>query len=277
MKYAPPTIAAADYPIARKPAFGGEASVFISTEQSLELGEYEIAAVNSGVWTADSVNAIPAAGAYIAAVVSSPTGMSGGSASVVLTVTGKDEDNGAASATATFTPPNYAENKNNDFQIGYGVDVELAGDKKWKTITAVTVSCQADAAGATIKLLTMPSSASFKRIGCTTDLRFTTRSQVPKSIACGMDAAAFTKPGRSEQPTITIAGKQKGFGDGLARFDGRPCTVMVQVDKEGTVVTDNLYFTSAYLRVTPEYGDGDAEATTSADGVYENLALMIAP
>ena len=52
---------------------------------------------------------------------------------------------------------------------------------------------------------------------------------------------------------------------------------MVQVDKEGTVVTDNLYFTSAYLRVTPEYGDGDAEATTSADGVYENLALMIAP
>lgn len=276
MKYGPTLVTAANYPIARKPAFGGEKTVYLTTDDAMEIGEFEITALNSGVWTADAVNTIPAAGGYLVAVVSSPTGMSGGSANVVLTVAGTNELSASVSATATFQPPGYAENSLKEFQVGYAVDCELSADKKWVTAAVTGVTCQADAIGATIKLILMPDPSRFKEIGCTNDFDFTTLSQVPKAIPCGMNGAAFTKLGRSEQPTITISGKLKGFGDGLTRFDGRSCTAKISIKKEGVLVTDNLYFAGVYLKVKPTYPDGDGEAMVTAEGVFSDQALMVA-
>lgn len=270
----PTTLTTSDYPIAQRPGLGTEKKVFVSREHAIEIGQFEILGANSGVFTADPVNAPAATGQEIIAVVDTQTGMDGGAANVVLSVTGTDPSSGPLTLTATFAPPGYARDNSKVFQVGYAADLlNGSASQLVKTITAATVTCGAEAKGAIIKFYAMPAAASYKQIGCATDANWTTKSSTPVNIACGADAAAFVKPGRSGVPSLTLNGKLFGFGDGLAKYDGFTCTYLVKMVKEQKVTTDHIYFLEAVLKVTPDIPD-EGEATIRGDGLYEEVAFL---
>jgi hypothetical protein len=276
MGLAPTTLTVDEHRIALKPTLGIEKVVLISSQHALELGELEIMAANSGQWTPDPVNVPDTDGQDIIAVVTSPTGLDGDAANVVLAITGTKPPTGAITLSATFKPPAYARDASKVFEIGYAVDCIEAGGALVKTITGVTVStAPALARGTIIKLYAMPALATFTQVGCATDVRWTSKSAVPVSIACGPNGTAFSKPGRSGQSSLTLNGKLFGFGDGLAKYDGRTCTVLIKIVKESKVDTDHLFFLESTLKVGPDLPD-EGEATIAGEGVFEEAAFLVA-
>lgn len=271
----PSAVSPSDYSIAQKPGFGIEKTVFVSREHAIEIGMYEILGANSGVFTPDPVNAPAATGQELIAVVDSETGMDGGIANVVLTIVGTNPALGVATLTASFAPPGYARDNSKMFQVGYAAECIEGAGALVKTVTSATVSCSASAAGARIKLFAMPALASFKQIGCATDLRWSSKSSTPVSIACGRDASAFVKPGRSSPSSLALGGKLFGLGEGLAKYDGVTATYLVKFIKEAKVHTDSLFFIEAALKVTPDVPD-EGEVTISGDGLFEDVAYLVA-
>jgi len=275
---APNTIAAADYSVANKPTLSGEILMYLSPDTHAEVGAFAIAAANSGTWTASSPDAaiLAAAPMDLVAMVDSNS-LNAGATDVVLTVVGTDADSGALTGTATIAPPGYSTMTAKVFQQGYSVDVVVSGSKKFKTVASVTVACAVDAINAKITLFALPASATYVQIGCKTDLNFTTKSQTPTSIQCGLDKTAYQKPGETEESTISCTGKLFGFSEALSRFDGVRCTALIKVKKEAKLVTDHLYFLAATLKTNARSGEGGDVATLTTEGKYEDLVIMPAP
>jgi len=276
--YAPLDLNSQDYVLAQKPTLGGEKAVFLSREHAIEIGQFQFMGTNSGIWNPDPVNAPDqTSGNDLIAVVETRTGLNGGASNVVLTVNGLDSTAAPISATVTFKPPPYAKDQTKVFQVGYAVDVVQGANKKFKNITSiVATTAEAAAKGCKVTLFAMPALSTFTQVGCATDMRFNTKASIPVAIACGMDASAFTKPGRSERPDLSIGVKQFGFGDGIIKFDGIPCTGLVKVVKEGKIHTDNIYFLEMNVRVQPTLPDGEGEAMFDASGVFEDVAYLTA-
>ena len=271
----PSSIASSNWPIAQKPAIGIEKTVFISRERAIEIGQYEILGANSGLFTPDPVNTPAAAGQEIIAIVDSDTGMDGGDANVVFTLTGTDPDDSAIELTASFAPPAYAKDTSKMFQVGYAAECVESGGALVKTLTAATVSCSAQATGAKVKFFAMPALATFKQVGCATDVRWTTKSAMPVAIACGRDSSAFVKPGRAERPSLSISGKLYGLGEGLAKYDGLTATYLVKIVKESKIHTDSLFFIEVALKCAPDIPD-EGECTVTGDGLFEDVAYLVA-
>src|SRR5690348_14687639 len=98
----PTLIAAADYPVAQKPSYGGEFQVYLSTALALQVATYQLVAANSGLLTPDPVNTLPTAGGDLVVALDGPMV---DTAPVVLTINGTDQSSSALSGIATFTPP----------------------------------------------------------------------------------------------------------------------------------------------------------------------------
>src|SRR5690606_7075467 len=98
----PNNIAAADYLTAVKPEVGYESKLYLSAQQSVEPGTFEILGANSGVFTpsASDAGALADAPAELLAVVTAETADAG--ANIVLTITGTDAENHEETWTATI-------------------------------------------------------------------------------------------------------------------------------------------------------------------------------
>lgn len=275
--YSPVALAVADYVVAQKPLMGGEKKLFLSAKHATEIGQFQVAAVNSGLYTPDPVN-LPdqTAGNHLIVVVDTRTGLDGGLNNVVVTVNGTNIAGAPISGTATIKPPPYARDTNKIFQVGYAADVVVAADAPFKTILSVSATVDATAVGSKIVLFAMPLLSTFKEVGCVTDFRFGTKSSTPVAIPCGMDGAAFSKPGRVPQPEVSFTADVFGFGDGLIKFDGITGTALVKDIKEGKIHTDNVYFLESTLKVSANQPDGEAVATFDATGTYEDAAYLVA-
>lgn len=262
MGYAPANITASDYSVAQAPTFGGEVDVYISPGEAVRRGVVEITGATTGVFTKDSDPA--GTGNLVAALL---TPLRGGSSDISVQL-------GTSSAgKATFKVPGYAKNDARVWQPGFAVDMsDLATSGTFGNL-AVS-GAHADSKGAKVGIFELPAAGTFKLVGCTTDKGWTTKSRMPVAIACGMNGSAFTKPGRSEPGEINVTAKHVSFADGLARFDGVGCTVMMKSIKEGTLELERTYLMGVRLQVNPSAGDGEDEATDAASGVYEDLAIM---
>ena len=278
--WGPTTLASADWPVAQKPTFGGEMDVYLTRDPAIEIGKYAVKATNSGVYTADPVNT-PLTGSGSAseliAVVDTSAGMYGGASNIVLTVTGTDQTDAALTGTATFAVPAWVKNTQRVFCLGFATDVVPAtAGKKFKTVTGVTSTNATDAKNSAIALFSVQSYDNFVQVGCTTTKEFTTKARVTRPVACGMDASAFAKPGRSDPGELNITSKAVTYGDGLAKFNGINCTAMLKVVKEGQIETDRWFFIGYRPTVRPNFGDGEDEATFQGTGFYEDLAVLVA-
>lgn len=275
MGYAPTDLISSDYLIAQKPTLGGEKRVYISNSRAVQVADEELVAASSGVFTPDPAN-LPdqVSGSDLVAIIDNQTGVYAGASNIVLTVNGLDNTASPITGTATFKVPAYAKDQTRRFEPGYAVDVIQASGKKFKSITSITVTNDAAAKGGRIVIFAMPPQSSFTQLGCVEDMGWTGKESVPVSIACGMDAAAFSKPGRSSVPGLSLSTKQFSFGDGLSKYAGATCTLWVKVIKEGRLNTDNIYFLEATLSAPVRMPAGEGEVMLEASGLYEDVAIM---
>ena len=267
----PSTIAAAKFPVAQKPQYGGEAQVFLSRLPMVEIGTFEVLGLNSGTFTADAINDAILADRPCHLVAMVENELDGDGANVVLTVNGTDNTDSVIAATATFKPVDWHKDQTRYWGISKGTAVEQASDKLFKTVTSVTASVAALAVGSKITLFAVPVQSSFTLVGCTEQADFSTKSNPAKEIPCGMDGSAFSKPGRSEPGKVSINSKASDFGDGLAKYDGADVTVMIKVVKQKTVETGRLYFAGYHLKVRGTNPDGDGYSMYEGDGIYEDM------
>lgn len=271
MGYEPTVIAATDYPIARRPSFGAEMLVSLSSEETYELGQVYMEAVASGTWEADVPNAaVLLADPSDIVVMVSPEVKS--AAQVVVTVTGTNSADGALTGTATIKPPAWVPNQTFDFGEGYAVDVVAAS--AFKTITGVTFT--QGSKGGKLRLFKLPALDTFSLVGVTTAKDFTPKTRTPKPIADGLDGSAFVKFGRTAPGTLSITQKFVSFSDGLMRFAGRRCTAVAVVEKEETLITERLIFGNFVPPAKIAFPDGDDEATNSAEGMFEAFFVFSA-
>jgi hypothetical protein len=274
MSYEPSVVAAADYGIARRPSFGGEMKVYLSSDEAVEIGEISMTATNSGTYEGDTVNeAVLAANPSDLVLVVSPEVKS--DTPIVVTVTGTDQFDVSRTFVGTIIPPAWVPNQTYDFPEGYAVDlVPSVVGKKVKTITDVSVS--GGDRGSKMKIVKLPSLDTFTIVGCTTDKEFTTKTRPPKPIACGLDGSEHVKFGRSEPGSLNVTQKYVSYADGLGRFAGRRCTAMAVVEKEEAVITERHFFGNFVPKVMPKMPDGDGEATMGGEGLYEQYAFFVA-
>lgn len=100
---------------------------------------------------------------------------------------------------------------------------------------------------------------------------------VPKSIAiaCGYDGARWVKKGRSDPSTLEISAKYTSGGDGLMRLNGHKPSVLFERRVDDRLLTERLVFGGWIPKATPKKGDGDAESTVTATGMYERFAMFV--
>jgi len=281
MAWTPTTVAAADYIIARKPTFGGEKIVKITSDQAYELGSWYCTAEDTGTYTADDYNTVTDAATALGTtgvdlVVSVKEEWTSTNAGVV-TVSGTNASGGTPLVgTATIQPPGYVANSDNVFSEGAAFDVVTPGNAKFSAITSVSVSGGVQAKSG-LRFLALPAVTDLKTITCQTSIDFQAPFHPAVAIPCGMDGAGGgIKAGRTEQPTFSIKIKDRGMADGLARLANRYVCVVVETCKEN-LTTERLVLCNARYTCKPSSGDGNDEATQTADGMYEYGAYFFAP
>jgi hypothetical protein len=274
MPHAPLDIAVTDYPIAVKPAFGGEMNVLITKELTAEPGGYEIQAANSGTYTSIANEAAILADNPPEMVAVMQARCDGGASNIVLTVVGTDNTDTPVTGTATFQVPGYANITDKIFGKGFAVDVETSGDQLFKTVTSVTSANDADAIGGRFLC------SAFRRGPISSRSVALRRRTSPRAVMRQVDRLrhgwhAFTKFGRSRKSSSTSRPRSAPSAMVWPASMRSRCTVLLRESRRDRIVTDNLYLMQAVLSVKPTYPDGEGEATLAATG-RANLAMMSA-
>lgn len=282
MAWTPTTVNAADYIIARKPTFGGEKVLKITSQAAYELGSWYCTSEDTGTYTADDYNTVTIAQTALGTtgvdLVVSVKEEFTSTANATVTVSGTNASGGAPLVgTATIAAPGYVSNTDCVFSEGAAFDVTTPGNAKFATIVSIAVSGGVQAKSG-LRILAMPVITTLKTITCQTSIDFAAPFHPAVAIPCGMDGAGGgIKSGRTEQPTFSIKIKDRGMGDGLARLANRYCCVVVETFKENTLTTERLVLCNARFTVKPSSGDGNDEAAQTADGMYEFAAYFFAP
>ncbi len=272
MLYTPGTIATADKPIARKHSVGGEKRLYITRDPVNDLGTLLLAGDGSGVWTADAINTPPTAGSDLQAVVE--TWVESDTAAV-LTVVGTKSGGGSITGTATLNPPGWAVNNSYDFQPGAAWDLTVAAADTYATITSVSITNAKK--WSSLKLFQLPATTNYKYVDTVENVTPRIGNSPGHPIPDLLDGSAEVTLGRSDPSELRITAKHRSIVDGLARYAGRPCTLRLEVWKQGRVLVERHVFGNAILQVNPEFGDGSDDVKQAAEGIFEQYFGFYAP
>ena len=273
----PTPLTAQQYGLATKPGLGYEQQLFVSTQQATNLGVLLCAGANSGVYTASVADNATLLGApqELLCVLDTDIADSG---DIVLTVTGTDQTSAALTATATFTPPGYANEQSRVFPKGYAVEIVPPVDGKlFKTITNISIACTALAQYAKFKIIGVPSIASYTKIGLKMQLNYDPKVPMPTAIQDGRDLGRFIKAGNIDIGALEINVKVPSNADGLARYNGIRVTGLIKEVKEDKVGTMNIFFTGLIMTSKAKVGEDQSPNQLDATAMYENIGFVLAP
>lgn len=276
MGYAPSQVASPAYPAIRKPAIGGEAMILFAPGNALEVGTLTITGADTGTWAANADVTLPAAGTPLVAMVKTLTGIDGGTENLVVTIAGTDDGDQAINGVASIMVPGYSRNATKFFRVGLAADAVVSGDDGFKTITGVTIACDADAAGGVIAIYQLPAIAAFTEILGKVDVSFPSKAAVPIAIPEGLDGGAYTKFGRTEVPQFQATARHFTNAEGFAKFAGAGGVLLVKTVKE-SVHADSVFLTGAKFSDSTSLPDGNGEAQLTVSGLYEQQLVLLAP
>lgn len=218
-------------------------------------------------------------GTHVATVLSSTTLSVPVNVTVVGTAGTIQGPPGAAvadTATATFDPPDTAQDASFNFPTGLGVDIIPVTDATKNIRSVVSIASVAGGkAGNKFYVLALPDRDSYTEVMCATDKTIAVPTRKSIAIACRFNGARWVKGGRSEPPTAEFTGKYVSYGDGLPRVNGQRVTVMIESRKDDRILTERLILTGWRPTVGIKKGDGDAEAEASATGMYEIFCAFV--
>ncbi len=268
------SIPADDLAVANAPEIGGESKVKLSYSEIGIIGQISQTAPGSGTWTAEVPSFDFGASGVDLALVCETGVKSTVDVVVDLDVTFDDDTQGTARA--SFIVPSYAKDQSSNLPIGLAVDVLGQGagnsDKKIKSVTGIS-SITGGSKGNRFALVSLPDD--WFDVGCARSKN--EQLPVPKSlpIACGLKGSAFNKAGRSEPGQLELKALNFTYGDGLSRLNGHRGSVLVQVYKDGRVLTEQTVYGGYRPTPSTDRGDGDDEVTNSATGNFEAFAKFV--
>ncbi len=282
MKYTPLTVATSQIPIARKHSIGAEKKLFANDGAMLDLGSVLLAADGSGVWTPDPINLtndtdLPAAGDLVALVKNELRA----DAAVVLTLNVTFSDTSTGTAAVTFSPPSWGLNKKFHFQHGVAKDMRPAGGASDSlTITKINGLASVTNAkyGSEIRICQLPAlSADWQEIGFVENVRPRVAIRPAVSIPDGFEGTAEVVPGRSEESRLEINTRYRSVVDGLGRYGGRNCCFMLEIRKQGLILTERHVFANSVIQVNPDFGDGNDIVRNAGEGAMGRYLGFYAP
>jgi hypothetical protein len=257
----PAPIANADHVIAQTPALGGEYEAFLTSKQSRLLVSFFCTADDSSGETTFFQLPSTTPGPILAVVRNE---IRGATAAVGVTYCG---------ITATFTPPLYARNQGFDFPACKAI--ELLGTLTTPDITSVPVVTNAKR-GTKIDIIEMPALADFIKVGATNSEKIKMPMSTSKNIANRMDSSYWTTQGKTEIGTLEIEGLDFGVDDGLARFGGVKCQVMLRLNREDLINTRHEFYLDWTPSIDRNNPEQDGEAKVTASGMFSRAALLSA-
>lgn len=271
----PNTLSTTDVALAIKPELGYESQLWVTQSQSAELGTYEITAVNSGVWTPSSADALIIAASPLEVIAVLDNALENNASAVVLTVPGTDVADGPLSNDVTFSPPSYSNDQSYNFPKTYGI--QAGTNDAYKTIGTPTVTATSAAIGVKFKLFGVPALSTFYKIPCKTQLNWTSNVPMPQEIQCGRQLSAYVKPGEIPVGTMDCTFKMLTYSDGLARINGNRVTGLVKEVKEDKVDCTHIFFFGLVVAVNVNTGESVDPSTFQGTAKYEALAQVLAP
>jgi hypothetical protein len=279
LHHAPPVISVANYTLIKSPLLGGELKAYISPISSVDLGTFTVTGADAGTLALNTDAAAQLSAVPMDVVVMLDNAVpDAGAQDVTLTLAGTDDATTAITdGTAVLKVPGYAQVAARTFPRCFAVDLKLAANRKVKTITGVTVDCAAAAAGTRFRLFGVPPIASFNVVGCVDEKDFSLRVQDATAIACGLNASAFVKPGMIQPGTVNITAKSINDADGLARYVGRPVTVMIEGVRESRISTERYFFLRTTFGLQKRGPAGQETVMDTANGIAEESLMMLAP
>ncbi len=286
---APSALQTADLKIALKPTAGYEQQLYASTDSYTNPGDFLVTGLNSGTLnkpTADTTQLL-AKPQELIAVLDGPVNSV---QNIVLTVVGLDQFGAAFNGTATFAPPSYVQNQEQEYPKCWGVDVlPVTAGQKCASITSVSVACLAIIAPVTVKLFGVPSFAnvsnqpippaqagSYKLISAKTKIDWDPRVPMPHSVQVGRNLSKFVKQGEIPEGKLSITQKIGSVGDGLMRINGVAVTGLIREVKEDRVETMRTYLLGLTVQAKVSTGQSVEDAEATGEGLYEESAIMVA-
>lgn len=273
----PPAITTGQVAIARVPELGGEVAVFLTLDPAIEMGNYQIVAANSGLWTPDPIAntllaAAPGGAQDIILMVDTSVNDTG---PIVFTVAGLDANGAPLSGPATVKTPSYAQDQLSLFQPGWAADVVVAAGSQFSKILSVSVAATAQTQYARARLFAMPNINRYQLMGYVMEKDITTRAQEPIAIPQDLDGSKDIKGGMIPAGGVRLTSRFVGAEEGLARFDGARCTVRMDINKERSVLTGRMFALGGWYKHGIRAGDGAAVA--EADGQILCKAIAMIP
>ncbi len=263
----PAGIASADYSTAQEPILGGDVEVYITSKPSKKLG---LAQVDSD-------------GVITYTYVATPTAGSPGPIVAVATVSGlrqaAPDPINFCGLTASFAPVAWSSNKTSyDFPIGRATEFTgTYGTPTSSSVPALTLSAgDGMLSGSQFELWELPALTDFKLAGCTSDRQVTVPARGSKNIACGKNEAEWTVPGMIKTGQLEITGMNQGFDDGLMRYIGQKCQVLISEKVEGRVLRMRAILTDFTGDCKAPYPTGENESTVTLTGQFSRFMALLA-
>lgn len=273
-KYTPDAIADADLEIARDPAIGGEYKVKLSRTRARILGHVEMTDSGTGTYTAVPGETISdtVAGVDLALVAETAV-----KSDVTCVVTLEVED---GSAVATFSTPARCADQSHNMPACTAVDFAAGAPASSDKVTGIVglTSVVGGARGMKFAVVELPSRDSFVEVGCTTDKRFSLKSQTFIGINCGLTANAFVKKGMTQPGELTISAKHRGHLEAMARYTGQRVTAMLERYGDNELLLERIVFGGYGPSSSVNAPDGAGEVMDdSTSGIYELAGVFVAP
>ncbi len=256
----PASVASTDYPTVQTPVLGGEKEVYVSTQPSRILGT-ALVTDDSGTIDYKYVN-VPTNSPGPILAVAAGSGILQTSATTIT----------YAGLTGSFTPCGYATNQGFNFPIGRAV--ELTGTYVAPNSSSVPTAASTLLRGSKFTLIEFPLLNTFHLAGCTNNRSIKVPGRMTKSIPCGMEAAEWTTPGRTQIGSLEVTGLNQGIDNGLGRYTGVKCQVMLVTLREGRIITQRDFCTDWTPTVTESDPEGDSESTMSATSEFSKIAML---
>lgn len=269
----PPDLTVPQYPVALKPTLGFEQQLLYSTQPALELGTFAVQGLNSGTYTPNIAEnlALSALPAELLMILDDDINVT---TDPVLTIVGTDIASTALNVNATIKPPAYSQLQAKVYPKGWAADLTLG--KLAKTVTSVTIACDAALAGTKIRVFAVPSVETFTLLSTKTKLDWDSRAPKPHSIQNGRNMSQWVKRGEIPEGKCSFTGKVPSMCDGLSRINGVPVTGLIRELKEDKIVTCNVFLTGLVLTSAMSTGESVDPATLTADGLYQETGFIVA-
>lgn len=264
----PNTVGSADYPIVQVPHLGGQKQAKLSTKPVRVLGTGFLSA--DGVIDYKFLNLpIESAGAPTSPILAvSLTGIFGAAAVTV----------NYGGISAAFQPVGWSSKQTGQdaFTFGAGRAVELIGNYVSPVASSVPTAAAA-LQGSKFALIQVPNLTDFTTVGCTNQSRVQIPVKQSKSIPCGMNEAEWVTPGTQKPGDLEITGLSHGPDDGLQKFAGLNCTVLLETIQQDRVIAMREICSNWVCAIEENNPSGEGESTLTAKSMFEKIMVLPAP